>query len=145
MGLFTLGYFYPLYYCSWTTLFQIKDKRTNFSPVHKLDRFHVFGPFQLKLWVQGSSNYGCQGLFSMGTFTSFTAVAETDVASSFWLKTSQEGWRRDQIKFPFWSLNRRSTGTRLHSIISASPSEANDMQHLLDACRGPSPNTGILL
>jgi len=54
--------------------FQLNSKRTKFSLVLELDRYHLFGPFQFKLWVQCSSNYGGQGFFPLRNFTCFTDV-----------------------------------------------------------------------
>lgn len=89
--------------------FQLNSKKTKFSLVLELDRYHLFGPFQFKLWVQCSSNYGCQGFFPLRNSTCFTVLTER-------YKASQKGEGREQIEFPFGSLNRRFTGTRPHSI-----------------------------
>lgn len=63
--------------------FQLNSGKTKFSPVQEMDRHHLFGPFQLKLWVQYSSNYRYQGFFPLGNLTCFTAVAQRNMASSF--------------------------------------------------------------
>ena len=75
----------------------------------------MFDPFQLKLWDQYKSNW-MPRLFSLGILTCFTTMTETDMATLLWLKASQMGKGMEWIKFPFWSFNRRSTGTRPHSI-----------------------------
>lgn len=133
-------------YSSWTMPFLLNSKRTKFSPVHELDRYHLFILFQLKLWTQDSSKYGCQRFFPLGNFTCFTAVAKRDnTASSFWLKASQKGEGREQTEFLFGSLNRRCTGiSPIILITSASPCEANDTPWLIGVWKGPSPNISIL-
>ena len=66
------------------------------------------GPAQIKVHVKA--------LFPLGSLTCFPTVSDTDMPTSLWLQASQMAKGMEWIKFPFWSLNRRSTGTRTHSI-----------------------------
>lgn len=119
MGLILLshhGLLLSTTYYSWTTPFQLNSTRTKFSLVLELDRYHLLGPFQFKLRVQCSSNYGRQGFFPLRNFTCFTAVTKRRIRL---IRPDQRPARRKREGnkwSSFGSLNRRSSGTRPHSI-----------------------------
>lgn len=117
--------------------FQLNSKRAKFSPVLELDRYHLFSPFQFKLWVQCSSNYGCQGFFPWGNFTCFTAAAERYMANSFWPKANQ--MRTNWI--PLWITQQElQTPGPILFIIPASPLEAKWYIVIASCLQGPLAN-----